>query len=119
MNASTSDCVNSTGTWLQQELCQRDQLRSAALIRNFQIAAELSRRRRRERAAPFPGDRVREAMSGVPGVADLSLEQQVDVPVVRFVLNRPAIALRADDIAEAVETSFSGATVGRIFVIAF
>ena len=64
------------------------------------------------------GDRVREVMSGVPGVADLSLEQQMDVPVVRFVLNRPSIArygLRADDIAEAVETSFAGATVGRIF----
>ena len=64
------------------------------------------------------GDRVREVMNGVPGVADLSLEQQMDVPVVRFVLNRAAIArygLRADDIAEAIETSFSGATVGRIF----
>jgi CzcA family heavy metal efflux pump len=64
------------------------------------------------------GDRVREVMNGVPGVADLSLEQQMDVPVVRFVLNRPAISrygLRVDDIAEAVETSFAGATVGRIF----
>ena len=64
------------------------------------------------------GERVREAMSGVRGVVDLSLEQQMDVPVVRFVLNRSAIArygLRADDVAEAVETSFAGATVGRIF----
>ena len=32
------------------------------------------------------GERVREAMAGVPGVADLSLEQQMDVPFVRFVL---------------------------------
>ena len=42
----------------------------------------------------------------------------MDIPFVRFVLNRPAIArygLRADDVAEAVETSFAGATVGRIF----
>jgi CzcA family heavy metal efflux pump len=64
------------------------------------------------------GERVRETMSGVPGVADLSLEQQMDIPFVRFVLNRPAIArygLHADDVAEAVETSFAGATVGRIF----
>ena len=38
------------------------------------------------------GERVREAMAGVPGVVDLSLEQQMDVPFVRFVLNRPAIA---------------------------
>jgi Cu/Ag efflux pump CusA len=37
---------------------------------------------------------------------------------VRFVLNRAAIArygLRADEVAEAVETSFAGSTVGRIF----
>ena len=52
------------------------------------------------------------------GVVDLSLEQQMDIPFVRFVLNRPAIArhgLRAEDVAEAVEASFAGATVGRIF----
>ena len=64
------------------------------------------------------GERVREVTSRVPGVVDLSLEQQMDVPFVRFVLNRGAIGrygLRADDIAEAVETSFAGATVGRIF----
>ena len=42
----------------------------------------------------------------------------MDVPFVRFVLNRPAIArygLRADDVAEAVETSLAGTAVGRIF----
>jgi CzcA family heavy metal efflux pump len=64
------------------------------------------------------GERVREVMTRVPGVADLSLEQQMDVPFVRFVLNRTAIGrygLRADSIAEAVETSFAGSTVGRIF----
>jgi CzcA family heavy metal efflux pump len=64
------------------------------------------------------GERVREVVAAVPGAVDVSLEQQTDVPVVRFVLNRPAIArygLRADDVAEAVETSFAGTTVGRIF----
>ena len=64
------------------------------------------------------GERVRDAVSRVPGVVDLSLEQQMDVPFVRFVLNRTAIArygLHADDVGNAVETSFAGATVGRIF----
>ncbi len=64
------------------------------------------------------GENVRNAMQAVPGVADLSLEQQMDVPFVRFVLNRPTIArygLRPGDVAEAIETSFAGATVGRIF----
>ncbi|PYQ88542.1 MAG: CusA/CzcA family heavy metal efflux RND transporter [Acidobacteria bacterium] len=64
------------------------------------------------------GERVRDAVSRVPGVVDLSLEQQMDIPVVRFVLNRTAIArygLHASDVGEAIETSFAGATVGRIF----
>jgi CzcA family heavy metal efflux pump len=64
------------------------------------------------------GERVRAVVAAVPGAVDVSLEQQMDVPVVRFVLNRPAIArygLRADDVAEAVETSLAGTTVGRIF----
>jgi Cu/Ag efflux pump CusA len=64
------------------------------------------------------GERVRAAVSSVPGVVDLSLEQQMDVPFVRFVLNRSMIArygLRPDEVAEAIETSFAGATVGRIF----
>lgn len=64
------------------------------------------------------GESVRAAMQGVKGVADLSLEQQTDVPFVRFILNRPMIArygLHPADVAEAIETSFAGATVGRIF----
>jgi CzcA family heavy metal efflux pump len=64
------------------------------------------------------GESVRAAMATVPGVADLSLEQQTDVPFVRFILNRPMIArygLRPGDVADAIETSFAGATVGRVF----
>jgi CzcA family heavy metal efflux pump len=64
------------------------------------------------------GEAVRAVIVGIPGAVDVSLEQQMEVPFVRFVLNRPAIArygLRADEVAEAVETSFAGAAVGRIF----
>jgi CzcA family heavy metal efflux pump len=64
------------------------------------------------------GEAVRDAMSEVAGVADLTLEQQMDIPFIRFVLNRPAIArygLRAQDVAGAIETSFAGTVVGRVF----
>ena len=64
------------------------------------------------------GEQVRDAMAEVPGVADLSLEPQTEIPFVRFVLNRAAIArygLRVRDIAEAIETSLAGTTVGRVF----
>jgi len=64
------------------------------------------------------GESVRGVMQGVPGVADLSLEQQMNVPFVRFILNRPSLAhygLRPADVTEAIETSFAGTVVGRIF----
>ena len=64
------------------------------------------------------GESVRAAIAGVPGVADLALEQQTDVPFVRFVLDRQAVArygLRPADVAEAIETSLAGAVVGRVF----
>jgi CzcA family heavy metal efflux pump len=64
------------------------------------------------------GERVRDVIVGVPGAVDVALEQQTEVPAVRFVLNRPAIArygLRPDEVTEAVETAFAGTVVGRIF----
>lgn len=64
------------------------------------------------------GERVRDVVAGVEGVADLALEQQVDVPTVRFVLDREALArygLRVDEVTRSIEMAFAGTTVGRIF----
>jgi len=64
------------------------------------------------------GERIREVMAGIPGAVDVALEPQMDVPFVRFVLDRAAIAgygLRVADVAEAIETSLAGTTVGRVF----
>src|SRR4030095_13561502 len=64
------------------------------------------------------GEAARNVVVSVPGAVDVSLEQQMNIPFVRFVLDRPAIArygMRPAAIAEAIETSFAGATVGRIF----
>jgi Cu/Ag efflux pump CusA len=64
------------------------------------------------------GEHVKNVAGEVPGVADLSLEQQVDVPTIRFVLDRAAVArfgLRIEDVTRAIETAFAGTTVGRVF----
>ena len=64
------------------------------------------------------GERVREVMQGIDGAADVTLEPQTDIPFVRFVVNRSAAArhgLTVRDVAEAIETSFAGTTVGRVF----
>jgi CzcA family heavy metal efflux pump len=64
------------------------------------------------------GEHVRDVVAAVPGAVDVSLEQQMDVPFVRFVLDRQAIGrygLRADDVTEAIETAFAGTTVGKVF----
>ncbi len=64
------------------------------------------------------GERVRDVVTGVQGVADLALEQQVDVPTIRFVLNREALArygLQVDQVTRTIEMAFAGTTVGRIF----
>jgi Cu/Ag efflux pump CusA len=61
--------------------------------------------------------RVRQAMQDVPGVVDLAVEQQADIPFVTVKLKRAMIArygLRVRDVAEAVETAFAGHVVSRV-----
>ncbi|MEW5982545.1 MAG: efflux RND transporter permease subunit [Acidobacteriota bacterium] len=63
-------------------------------------------------------ERVREVVAEVDGVADLSVEQQVDVPAVRFVLERDALArygVRVEDVTRTIEMAFAGTTAGRVF----
>jgi Cu/Ag efflux pump CusA len=60
---------------------------------------------------------VRRAMEGVPGVADLAVEQQADIPFLSVKLDRGAVArygLRAADVAEAVKAAFAGVEVSRV-----
>src|SRR5262245_49966383 len=62
-------------------------------------------------------ERVRAAMSEVPGVVDLSVEQQTDIPFLTIRFDRSAIArhgVRVRDVAEAVETAFGGQAVSRV-----
>jgi len=61
---------------------------------------------------------VQASMAGVPGVVDLSLEQQTDIPTLR-IRPDPALAARyglpAGEVAERIETVLIGSEVGRIF----
>jgi CzcA family heavy metal efflux pump len=64
------------------------------------------------------GERVRETAAGVEGAVDVALEPQAEVPFVRFVLDRGAIArygLHIEQVAQAVEAALAGAVVGRVF----
>lgn len=60
---------------------------------------------------------VEQVMKGIPGVVDLSIEQQVEVPQLAITFDREAIArygLRTGELAERVETAFAGNKVGAV-----
>jgi CzcA family heavy metal efflux pump len=60
---------------------------------------------------------VEAAMKGIEGVVDLAIEQQVDVPQLAIVFDRPAIArygLRTGELAEIIETAYAGTKVTRV-----
>ncbi len=57
------------------------------------------------------GEEVRAQMAGVEGIVDLLVEPQVGVPQVQISLKRQAAAavgIRAEDLAEVVDTAFNG-----------
>lgn len=61
---------------------------------------------------------VEAAMRGVPGVVDLSTEQQSDIPTLRVRFDRTALArygMPVGDAAEALQAAFVGRQVGQIF----
>ena len=63
------------------------------------------------------GEEVKALMQDVPGVVDLSIEQQADIPILTMQIDREAIAqrgLRAGDVAEVIEASFAGQIVSRV-----
>ena len=63
------------------------------------------------------GSQVRDAMAGVTGIADLQLEQQVDVPQLRIRADRGAIArygMTVGGLAEAIDVALRGETVSQV-----
>ncbi len=62
-------------------------------------------------------EQVRETAATVPGVVDLSVEQQADIPYLNLKIDRTAIAkygLSVEQVAEFVETAFAGRKVSEI-----
>lgn len=63
------------------------------------------------------GTQVRDAIQGVPGVADLQLEQQMDVPQLQVRADRGAMArhgMTVGQLAEAIDVAFNGEVVSQI-----
>lgn len=63
------------------------------------------------------GTAVRDIMQSVPGVADLQLEQQADVPQLRIRADRTALArygMTAGQLAEAIDIALNGETVSQV-----
>jgi CzcA family heavy metal efflux pump len=63
-------------------------------------------------------EKVRLEMSVIPGVVDLSIEQQMDIPVVKVKFDRNALArhgLRIADVAHVLEASLQGVPVTQIY----
>jgi Cu/Ag efflux pump CusA len=63
------------------------------------------------------GAQVRDVMQGVDGVADLQLEQQMDVPQLRIQPDRGALArygMNVGQLAEAIDVAFNGEEVSQV-----
>ncbi len=63
------------------------------------------------------GARARDAIQDVPGVADLQLEQQADVPQVRIAADRQVMSrfgMTVGDLAEAIDVAFNGEVVSQV-----
>lgn len=63
------------------------------------------------------GAEVRNVMEGVPGVADLQLEQQMDVPQLRIRADRTALAqygMSVGNLSEAIDVALNGEVVSQV-----
>jgi copper/silver efflux system protein len=63
------------------------------------------------------GTQIRDVMAGVPGAADLQLEQQSDVPQLRIKADRAALArhgMSVGQLAEAIDVALNGEAVSQV-----
>ena len=63
-------------------------------------------------------DQIQRVVSGVPGAADVQVEQVTGQPQVQIAINREVIArfgINVEDVQEAIETALGGENVGQVF----
>ena len=63
-------------------------------------------------------NRIAQVLNGIPGAADVKVEQTSGLPVLTIDISRDAIArfgLNISDVQEVVETAIGGSTVGEVF----
>lgn len=64
------------------------------------------------------GNRIKDAISEIPGLVDASVEQQTETPQIQIRANRPALArhgITVGEFNEFVERAFSGSKIGELY----
>lgn len=64
------------------------------------------------------GNQIKRQIEGVPGLADLNVEQQIEVPQLRMIPNRIMLAkygIRLGDFMEFIDVAFAGEKAGQVF----
>lgn len=63
-------------------------------------------------------EQIRRVVSGIPGAADVQVEQVTGQPQVQIAIDRGSIArfgINVEDVQEAIETALGGENVGQVF----
>ena len=64
------------------------------------------------------GNEVKRVIENIPGIVDLNVEQQIEVPQIRILPNRTMLAkygIRLGDFMDFVDVAFAGEKVGQVF----
>lgn len=64
------------------------------------------------------GNEIRREIESIPGLVDLNVEQQIEVPQVRILPNRTMLAkygIRLGDFIDFIDVAFAGESVGQVF----
>ena len=64
------------------------------------------------------GNQIKRQIENIPGLVDLNVEQQIEVPQIRILPNRVMLAkygIRLGDFMEYIDVAFAGERVGQVF----